>query len=577
VLRTRPPAVADIDFLPAGDLLSAGDRLPPDVPAVRRPIGRLIAARLLDVLAGGLVLAALLLPDRIDQLSPAAFARIPVEALVATMVVLLLPTRAGRRLATGAGAVLGVLSLMTLLDLGFRAVLARPFDPILDLGLAGDAVDFLTSSIGRAGAISCAIGAVLLAVTVVVLLALAVRRLARLAVRHRAGTGRGIVVLGVVWLCCAALGLQLFPGQPVAAATASELTHDRAVRAAASVRDRAAFAAQTAHDAFGTTPGADLLTGLSGKDVMVAFVESYGRSAVSDPQLSARVDPVLDDGTRRLAAAGFASRSAFLTSPTAGGGSWLAHSTLLSGLWIDNQQRYRTLVAGDRLTLNEAFHKAGWRTVGVMPGVTRAWPEGAFYGYDKVYDSHQLGYRGPHFSWAPMPDQYALEAFRRIEPSGPGHVPTMTEIPLVSSHGPWAPLPQLIDWNAVGDGSVYAPMAAAGEHPDDVWRDPARVRDAYARSIAYSLSTLISYLQTYGNDNTVLVFLGDHQPAPIVTGPNASRDVPITIVARDPKVLERIAGWGWQDGLRPGSQAPVWRMDSFRDRFLTAFGPQPAG
>ena len=80
-------------------------------------------------------------------------------------------------------------------------------------------------------------------------------------------------------------------------------------------------------------------------------------------------------------------------------------------------------------------------------------------------------------------------------------------------------------------------------------------------------------MQTYGDDNLVLVFLGDHQPAAVVTGENASRDVPISIVARDRAVLDRISGWGWQDGLKPGPQAPVWRMDAFRDRFLTAFGP----
>jgi hypothetical protein len=39
--------------------------------------------------------------------------------------------------------------------------------------------------------------------------------------------------------------------------------------------------------------------------------------------------------------------------------------------------------------------------------------------------------------------------------------------------------------------------------------------------------------------------------------------VPISIVTRDRSVLDRIAGWGWQDGLKPGLQAPVWRMDSF--------------
>jgi len=48
------------------------------------------------------------------------------------------------------------------------------------------------------------------------------------------------------------------------------------------------------------------------------------------------------------------------------------------------------------------------------------------------------------------------------------------------------------------------------------------------------------------------------------------------MVAHDPAVLDRISGWGWQKGLRPGPKAPVWRMNTFRDRFLTAYGPRHA-
>jgi hypothetical protein len=73
----------------------------------------------------------------------------------------------------------------------------------------------------------------------------------------------------------------------------------------------------------------------------------------------------------------------------------------------------------------------------------------------------------------------------------------------------------------------------------------------------------------------VLVFLGDHQPAPVVVGEGASKDVPITIVTRDRAVLDRVVSWGWQDGLKPAPNSPVWRMDAFRDRFLAAFGSQP--
>ena len=143
-------------------------------------------------------------------------------------------------------------------------------------------------------------------------------------------------------------------------------------------------------------PSADLLTGLRGKDVIVAFVESYGRVAVQGSAFSPQVDAVLDAGTKRLRAAGFSSRSAFLTSPTFGGISWLAHSTLQSGLWIDNQQRYDQLVASDRFTLSDAFKRAGWRTVGDVPSNDAAWPEGtSFYHYDKIYDGTQRRLRGP--------------------------------------------------------------------------------------------------------------------------------------------------------------------------------------
>jgi hypothetical protein len=45
----------------------------------------------------------------------------------------------------------------------------------------------------------------------------------------------------------------------------------------------------------------------------------------------------------------------------------------------------------------------------------------------------------------------------------------------------------------------------------------------------------------------------------------------VTIISKDPAVLDAIAPWGWQPGLHPDPQAPVWRMDEFGDRFLRAF------
>ena len=534
---------------------------------------RVVAGRVVTALAGLLVFAALIAPNVVSRLTvPGGYLRIPIEGLLAIGVLLVLPTRVRRPAVAVGGAVLGLLTIEKALDMGFYKVLARPFDPVLDWVLFDDAYSFLTESAGRAAAVGAVVAVVVAAVAVLVLMALAALRLSAAVLRHRSTAARGAGVLTVAWVACLLLGVQLVPRVPVAARSTVTYAYDRAYLVAAGLQDKRAFAAESAVDAFRDTPGDRLLTGLRGKDVLISFVESYGRSAVEDPGLAPQVDAVLDAGTRRLAAAGYASRSAFLTSPTAGGGSWLAHSTFLSGLWITNEQRYRTLTSSDRLTLTGAFKRADWRTVSVMPGATRAWPEGEFYGYDKVYDSRNLGYQGPQFSWAPMPDQYTLSAFERSERAVPDRGPLMAEMPLVSSHTPWAPIPRFVDWDEVGDGSVYDAIAADGKRPGAVWKNPDKVRTEYRRSIEYSLTSLISYVEEFGDDQLVLIVLGDHQPAPIVTGDGASRDVPITIIARDPAVLDRISGWGWQEGLNPGPRAPVWRMDAFRDRFLTAYG-----
>ncbi|MFF4889209.1 alkaline phosphatase family protein [Micromonospora chersina] len=573
--RLRRPAGPATPAPDTGASPPPGDATTTDAAGPARPASpaRRVAGRILTGLAVLLVLAALVAPDRLADVGPGAVLRIPVEGLVAVALLLALPARARRPVAVALGVVLGLLTVVKLLDTGFRVARDRPFDVLLDWRLFDDGFGYLNDSAGRAGAVAAAVGVVLLVAGLPLLLALAVRRLARLLARRRTGTVRVVAALAVVWLGCALFGVRLSAGVPVADRSTTGLVAAHVGQVRAGLRDRAAFAGELTADAYRDVPGDRLLTGLQGKDVLVAFVESYGRDAVEDPALAPGVNAVLDDGYRRLRAAGYDARSGFLTSPTFGGGSWLAHATLLSGLWIDNDQRHRDLLAGDRLTLNGAFHRAGWQTVGVLPAATQPWPEGKFFGYDRYYDAEKLAYQGPKFSYAPMPDQYTLATFQRRERDRP-HAPLMAEIPLVSSHSPWSAIPKPVPWDAVGDGSIFhTASTSTGGSRDVVQRDTAQVRDDYRHSIEYTLGTLLSYVLTYGGDDLVLVFLGDHQPNATVTGAGAGRDVPITIVAKDPAVLDRVAGWGWQDGLRPGPGAPVWRMDTFRDRFLAAFSP----
>ncbi len=250
--------------------------------------------------------------------------------------------------------------------------------------------------------------------------------------------------------------------------------------------------------------------------MVIAFLESYGKVAVQDSDFTAGVAQVLEEGGAQLARDGYSAQSAFLTSPTFGGVSWLAHSTLQSGVWVDSQQKYDRLITSNRLTLTRAFKDAGWRTVAAVPSNTEPWPQGtAFYGYDVMLNSRNMGYRGPTFSYARIPDQYTWNHLYERELSG-AHAPVMAEVDFVSSHTPWTPVPRLVPWSEIGDGSVFDPQPAEGLAPVAVWPDERRVRSVYGQSVEYTLGAMFSFLHTYDQPNLVLVVLGDHQPARIV-------------------------------------------------------------
>jgi hypothetical protein len=382
---------------------------------------------------------------------------------------------------------------------------------------------------------------------------------------------QALTALSLVWVLFWALGAQLDSGAHIASTSAADLAVTEVRTVQADIHDRAVFAAELRRDPYAHTPAAQLLTGLRGKDVLLVFVESYGQVAVQGSSFAPKVDGVLAAGTKQLQSAGFGARSGWLASSTFGGISWLAHSTMQSGLWIDNPSRYDQLVASNRLTLSTAFKRAGWRTVADVPSDNRYWPEGAsFYHYDKVYNRLNVGYHGPTYAYASMPDQFVYLALQRLELGKTGRPPLFAEVDLVSSHEPWTQVPPLIGWNRVGDGSIFykLPVDMSGQ-TDGPWA-------GYGHSVEYTMSTLFSFVQHYARKNLVMVVLGDHQPATTVSGLDASHNVPISIIAHDPSVLHRIRGWGWVDGMRPSPQAPVWPMSAFRDRFLGAFGPKPA-
>jgi phosphatidylglycerophosphate synthase len=559
--RHRPTATA-------GPTTAGRGAPAPSTAPVRRRRLRTAIGVALSVAAVALVWAVLVAPDRPNLLTFDAFMRLPLEGLVVVGLALILPPRYRRVLAWIVGPVLGVLVVLKLLDVGFFTAFDRPFNPVEDWRYTSIGVETLRDSVGRTKADLIVAAVILVVIAALVLPTLAVLRVTRLVAGNRTVSTRAIAGLGAAWAVFWAVGAQL-AGEPIASTSAASLAvHEyRAVQAG--LNDGARFAAAIRHDRYRNTPGNRLLTGLRGKDVLVVFVESYGKVAVQGTSFSPAVDATLASGTRQLRAAGFSSASGWLTSPTFGGTSWLAHSTLQAGAWVDNVGRYDQLMNSDRFTLSQAFKRAGWRVVDDIPSDDRPWRDGStFYGYDKVYNRLNVGYHGPTYAYASMPDQYTYLAMQRLE-LAPHRQPVFAEIDTVSSHEPWTRVPQLISWSEVGDGSIFKTL------PPDT-RGAGNASQGYGDSIVYSLQALFSYIENYGSKNLVLVVLGDHQPAHVVSGYGVDHDVPISIIAGDPAVIRRIGPWGWQPGMRPAEHGPVWRMSAFRNRFLAAFGPRPS-
>jgi phosphatidylglycerophosphate synthase len=565
----EPPTVGDgVGSGPPGGAMQ------PPAPRGRGRARRTIGVAL-TILAALLVWAAFVAPDQPQYLTLNGFLRLPLELLVLIALALVLPRTPRRIVAVIAGLALTLVVVLKGINYEVFKTFDRPFDPIGDTSQLGNGLETLRSLVGRTETKLIEVGVVVGVIVLAVLLVLSMLRLTRVAADNRQWALRAVTGIGALWALSWVFGAQLISHTPIASTLSAGLMVDEVQAVQADIHDRGVFAAEIKHDTFSHTPNNRLLTALRGKDVLLVFVEAYGQLAVQGAPFSPEVDSALAEGNERLASAGFSSRSGFLTSATFGGISWLAHSSLQSGLWVDSQLRYNQLMGEKRFTLAEAFKRAGWRTVDDIPSNDRAWPQGEkYYHYDKIYNRYQVGYHGPTFTYASMPDQYIFAALNRLELAKPHKQPLFAEVDTVSSHMPWNRIPETVGWNQVGNGSIYNHTPEIHE-TGAFWSNPPRVQAAYGKSIVYALNTLTSFVQNYGKKNLVMIVLGDHQPLPVVSGQHPNHDVPISIIAHDPKVLKRIGSWGWGPGLKPSQHAPVWPMSAFRNRFLTAFDTPP--
>ncbi len=311
------------------------------------------------------------------------------------------------------------------------------------------------------------------------------------------------------------------------------------------------------------------LAGLAGADVLLVFLESYGAVSYDKPALRTALAASRQHLAEAVQSTHRAAVSAFIESPTFGGSSWLAHSSLLAGVEVRDPQTYQLLLTQECDTLADRFARQGYRSLALMPGLRHAWPEGAFYGFEQIYDERALDYHGPEFGWWRIPDQYALARLDQLEIGTAPRPPLFVFYPTISSHLPFRPTPPYqANWARMLTQRPFEPRtleASLARTPD--WTN---LGPAYTDALSYSFTWLAGYLEQHATADLVIIVLGDHQPPASVSGTNASWEVPVHVITHRAEILALLRAAGLQPGLNPGRPA-LGRMHELTALLLQAF------
>lgn len=304
------------------------------------------------------------------------------------------------------------------------------------------------------------------------------------------------------------------------------------------------------------------------KNVLLFIVESYGYTAFAKDDHWDALAPFYEETEAKLRDAGYTVYSRFFKSPVIGGYSWYADASLLTGKRIDSKEKYEELMSSVSPSMFSVLEERGYRTVLSAPGTLKPWPEGErFYGFDLNLFDADFGYRGPSFSFVPVPDQFSIRIVHERLLKDPEGGPFFIVFLLVSSHAPFNRIPPYFDdWELLGDGSVY--RSTPPLKFDNNWFQGNEYPEGYTAAVRYELKVLADYLIRFVRDDSLVIVVGDHQPKYPVTEKGQPLSVPMHVICRDAAALEPLRSAGFSEGLVPSRELPHSGLESFFPFFL---------
>ena len=526
---------------------------------------------ILTAVLGVVLLAALFLPSRAPVTHRLAAEWRPSAELAGILFLIAMTALASPRLVArrGFAFVLALLlvgaALLNLADAASPSFLGRDLNLYWDLQHLPSLFGLARNSAGLWSA-SVAAGLLVAAVSLLIAGAYGIWRMVLASLADRRIAIGAAVLLGV------ALDVTSFlPAEqrPLATGLGSDIIRQAAVfergwRAEA----EAGVPLPTALASSGP-PGSNL-GGLKRHDVYLVYIESYGTTVFDTPEFRSALRGPLAEFEAALREAGYTIASNRLVSPTFGGGSWLAHATLASGVRLDDPVLYSQLFRSRRKLLPGYLKDAGWHAIEIMPGIKEPAPEARAWGFDRDVYAAELGYHGPSFGWFVIPDQFTLERAAEIREALGSKTPVFTQIVLVSSHIPFSPVPPyLADWR---DAGAFTTVPAAGW--EEILRPPdwTVLAPGYLKSLKYDFAVLGDWLAKHLTGNGLVILLGDHQPPAVVGGELQQWTVPVHVLSRDPDLVAPFISAGYVAGLVPPPPTPPAKgMETFLPSFLAGF------
>ncbi|MDX8349417.1 sulfatase [Cognatiyoonia sp. IB215446] len=462
---------------------------------------------------------------------------------------------------------LTVIATLKFADFVMFTSLSRGFNPVADLPLVSSLYDLIVGSFGRLAAHAALVGFVIAVTALVAALWWACRFWSTLKRPTFVASLAGFLAVLATGFVIADVGQKMgrwaLPYKLPATAFTARVGVERVETAQKTLADLRSFRRAAQEDPFADQSN---LFDLVDRDVIVVFVESYGRTSIDTPFYADLHRETLQAAEAELEGLGLSMASTLLEAPTRGGQSWLSHATFANGLWVDNQTAYGAVLSSGRQTLYHLAAQAAFHTAAVMPQITLDWPEAQFMGFDTILAAEDLGYEGLALNWVTMPDQFTFAAMDRLLPQEADGKHLFTQIALGSSHAPWVPIPELMDWDALGDGTVFNDLVETSDPPNVVWKDRDRVRAQYRSAVDYALQVVFAYAALHAEDPPLLIVIGDHQAAGFIALDERPH-VPMHVIGPQ-HLVNALSDKDFIAGLIPRDQAHIRSMAEMRAHLL---------